>query len=170
MRVRGCCDDEDAAGEGMDVEEEEDGALRMKGRPTKMSLRCKESLRWAAERNSGWEGAGCWVSAGRVDHHVCREWQMSTMRSKYVGWRFLGQRRRSVLNDGSVGCLRYAPLQTQRKGTTYIALATSPRRRVMSMKADMLLNLEGLSYCLNSGRSLGSSASTSVAAMDGGRP
>lgn len=48
----------------------------------------------------------------------------------------------------------------------YIALDTSLRRIVISMRVDMLPNFD----VLNSGRSFGSSASTSVGAIDAGRP
>lgn len=53
---------------------------------------------------------------------------------------------------------------------THMALATSPRRKVISISADMLLNFELSPDCLNSAKSFGKSASTSVAAIDAGRP
>lgn len=53
---------------------------------------------------------------------------------------------------------------------THIALATSPSRKVISISADMLLNFELSPDCLNSAKSFGKSASTSVAAIDAGRP
>lgn len=53
---------------------------------------------------------------------------------------------------------------------THMALATSPRRKVISISADMLLNFELSPGCLNSAKSFGKSASTSVAAIDAGRP
>lgn len=53
---------------------------------------------------------------------------------------------------------------------TYMALATSPRRKVISISADILPKFEMFPCCLNSGKSFGKSASTSVAAIDAGRP
>lgn len=71
--------------------------VKMKGRPTKMSLSRSESLRWALERKLGLVGVASRVWVGREYHQARRDWQMSTMRSKYVCWRFLGHLRRSVL-------------------------------------------------------------------------
>lgn len=55
---------------------------RMKGRPTKISIKCRVSLRWALERKRGEEGVGFCTSPGRVDHQVRKLWQMSIIRSK----------------------------------------------------------------------------------------
>lgn len=72
-----------APGEDMEAGEEPlGGEEKMKGRPTKMSLRCRQSLRWTFERKRGEEGDGFCDSGGSVDHQACRLSQMSTMRSK----------------------------------------------------------------------------------------
>lgn len=55
---------------------------KMKGRPTKMSFRRRESLRWAFERKVWVCGEGLRVCGGRDCHQARRDWQMSTMRSK----------------------------------------------------------------------------------------
>lgn len=60
--------------------------------------------------------------------------------------------------------------QTEMALSTHMAFATSPRRKVISISADMLLNFELSPGCLNSAKSFGKSASTSVAAIDAGRP
>lgn len=55
---------------------------KIKGRPTKISLRWRHSLRWAFDRNDGDDGAGSRVSEGSAYHQALKDWHMSTMRSK----------------------------------------------------------------------------------------